>query len=346
VAASVAVWGGAESVRTKGVITGLALATLAGLAVFGAIRLSTPTRFTALNLRIVQADIEQADKWSPEEFRAIYDAYTSLTAEPPIGGQPMPQVVLWPEGAIPADSAEFLAGATWTHDALMAALRPGQILIMGAERSDGDGSDPRYYNSALALRRDASGLTTVGVYDKHHLVPFGEYMPMAPVMKAIGFEALVHMGDGFTAGPRPATLTPPGLPGVEPLICYESLFPDFASGTPRAHWIANLSNDAWFGKTSGPWQHLNLASYRAIEAGLPMVRATPTGVSAVIDAYGRPLKTLGQGVRGVIDARLPQAIVAPAYRTLGEGPFWLAIVVILAAPAWRLLKVRFGERAG
>jgi len=331
VAASVGIWSGAESRRAKGAVTGAAVATLALLAVFGAVRLSARTPLTGVTLRIVQPEVEQADKWTASEFRAIYDAYTSLTAQAPAAGQPTPQVVLWPEGAIPADSAEFLREGTWTRDQLTAALTPGQTLIFGVERSDGAGPDARYYNSVLALRRDRAGLTPVGVYDKHHLVPFGEYMPIAPVMKAIGFEALVHMGDGFTAGPAPGSMTPPGLPEVQPLICYESLFPAFvANARPRAQWIANLSNDAWFGKTSGPWQHLNLASYRAIEEGLPMVRATPTGVSAVIDAYGRPLKTLGQGARGVIDARLPAAIASPPYRTLRDWPFWIGIMLILA----------------
>ncbi len=329
-AAAAGIWGGSDSRRAKAAASGLAILALVVLGGGGALRLAAPTRFTPVRVRVVQADIEQADKWTPEAFRSIFDAYTGLTAQPPATGG-VPQVVLWPEGAIPADSAVFLAEGTWTHDALMAALKPGQILIMGAARSDGVGADQRFFNAALALRRDAGGLTPLAIYDKHHLVPFGEYMPMDSLMGAIGFKALVHVGDGFTAGPRPAPILPPGLPALQVLICYESLFPAFVAGDkPRPAWIANLSNDAWFGKTSGPWQHLNLASYRAIEEGLPMVRATPTGVSAMIDAYGRPLRRLGQGARGVIDADLPTAIASPPYRTLRDWPFWIAVGLILA----------------
>jgi apolipoprotein N-acyltransferase len=123
------------------------------------------------------------------------------------------------------------------------------------------------------------------------LVPFGEFMPLADFATKIGFRSLVHMPDDFTAGPPPRPIAPPGVPALQPLICYEALFPGFTreavgrSGA-RPSWILNVSNDAWFGMTSGPLQHLNIASYRAIEEGLPIVRATPTGVSAVIDAYG------------------------------------------------------------
>ena len=333
VAAAGGLWLGAESRRAKGIATGLAVAALAMLAIFGAVRLRASAAPTSVRVRVVQADIEQSEKWSPEAFRAIFETYTSLTAEPSTNGGP-PQVVLWPEGAIPLDSREFLAEGTWTYDALAAALKPGQILIMGAVRSDGVGRGALYFNSALALRRDGDRLTPLAFYDKHHLVPFGEYMPMDALMGAIGFKTLVHVGDGFTSGPAPGPIAPAGLPPLQPLICYESLFPAFvADSKPRPQWIANLSNDAWFGKTSGPWQHLNLASYRAIEEGLPMVRSTPTGVSAVIDPYGRPLLTLGLGARGVIDADLPAAIPSPLYRTLRDSPFWIAIFLILIAPA-------------
>lgn len=339
IAAAAGVWGGADSRRSKAIVAALALATLALLGGFGALRLAHPSGSTALRVRVVQPDIEQSEKWSPEAYRAIFDTYTGLTAAPAIDG-PTPQVVLWPEGAIPDVSANFLAEGTWTRDALTAALKPGQILLMGAARSEGFGAGARYFNSALVLRRDPGGLTSLATYDKHHLVPFGEYMPMDGLMGAIGFKALVHVGDGFTAGAAPAPIAPPGLPPLQVLICYESLFPAFvARDRPRPAWIANLSNDAWFGKTSGPWQHLNLASYRAIEEGLPLVRSTPTGVSAVIDGYGRPLQSLGLGVRGVIDAALPAALPATPYRTLGDGPFWLALVLILAGST-RWVRVR------
>ncbi len=332
VAAAAGVWGGRDPLRTKQLASATALGALLLMAGFGAARLAQPLASpTPLRLRIVQGDIDQAAKWTPDSFRAIFDTYTRLTAQPPAAGQPTPKVVLWPESAIPADSAAYLAPGTWTHAALMAALKPGQVLIMGAVRTEGFGPDARYFNSVMALRRDPAGLTPLGVYDKHHLVPFGEYMPMDKLMGAIGFKALVHVGDGFTAGPAPAPMAPDGLPPLQPLVCYEGLFPAFvADDHPRPAWIANLSNDAWFGKTSGPWQHLNLASYRAIEEGLPLVRATPTGVSALVDAYGRPLARLGQGARGVIDADLPGTASPPPYRRLRDWPFWMVVLIIIA----------------
>ena len=174
---------------------------------------------------------------------------------------------------------------------------------------------------------------------------FGEYMPMDKVLGAIGFKKLVHVGgDGFTPGPAPRPLSVPGAPRMQPLICYESLFPGFAragalaSGL-RADWIVNVSNDAWFGRTSGPWQHLNLASYRAIEEGLPIVRATPTGVSAVIDAYGRvlPGKLLPLGAFGVIDAPLPARLEQTPFGRSGDTAFWVMIglSVVALVPAAR-----------
>jgi apolipoprotein N-acyltransferase len=159
----------------------------------------------------------------------------------------------------------------------------------------------------------------------------------------VGFRSLAHMPDDFTAGPPPRSIVAPGAPPLQPLICYEALFPGLtghrtAHAGPRPAWILNISNDSWFGVTSGPLQHLNIASYRAIEQGLPMVRATPTGVSAVIDAYGRvqPGARLGLGKEGVIDAFLPPPSSPTPYARWGDGLFGL----MLAASALPLLRRR------
>ena len=139
-------------------------------------------------------------------------------------------------------------------------------------------------------------------------------MPADDLATKVGFRSLVHMPDDFSAGPPSAPITPWGVPAVQVLICYEALFPGVtrqgaAKSGLRPSWILNISNDSWFGGGSGPLQHLNIASYRAIEEGLPIVRATPTGVSAVIDAYGRIARAeLGLGALGVIDAPLPSAL--------------------------------------
>ncbi len=277
----------------------------------------------------------QESKWSPEAYRGIVDRYVNLTARP---GAAIPDVVVWPEGALPASANTVFAADSPDAAAIARALEPGQILLMGLARGEPGakpGDDDRYYNSLFALHDiGAAGLRIAGVYDKHRLVPFGEYLPLGELMGALGVRSLVHMPEDFSAGPRPAPLVLPGAPTVQPLICYESLYPGFTpGGAGRPQWIANVSNDAWFGATSGPLQHLSLASYRAIETGLPVVRATPTGVSAMIDPWGRVIedKRLDPGESGVIDALLPRPQPPTVYSRLGDLPFWLAIALGLAS---------------
>jgi apolipoprotein N-acyltransferase len=197
----------------------------------------------------------------------------------------------------------------------------------------------------VAFRREADGLRVTGVYDKHHLVPFGEYMPAADLATKVGFRSLVHMPDDFSAGPRSQPIAPWGVPAVQVLICYEALFPGVTrEGAARAGlrpaWILNVSNDSWFGQGSGPLQHLNIASYRAIEEGLPIVRATPTGVSAVIDAYGRiaPGARLGLGGLGVIDAPLPPALEMTPFSKAGD--LYFAALLLLSGLAALAYRVR------
>jgi apolipoprotein N-acyltransferase len=282
-------------------------------------------------VRVVQPDVRQEAKYDPEKFRDIVDRYLRLTAQPTASGRP-PDIVIWPEGAIPAAANDVLNPNYSIYQAIVSALQPGQVLLMGTYRLDERAVKPTFYNSLYVLRRDGQDLKVLGIYDKYRLVPFGEYMPASQFASAIGFKKLVHVAeDGFTPGPKPRPLLIPGLGLLQPLICYESLFPGFVREGGnlvggRAAWIVNVSNDAWFGQTSGPWQHLNLASYRAIEEGMPIVRATPTGVSAVIDAEGRPIQTLALGKFGVIDAPLPSARLHPtAFARYGETGFWIMI---------------------
>ncbi|HEY4030088.1 MAG TPA: apolipoprotein N-acyltransferase [Caulobacteraceae bacterium] len=290
-------------------------------------------------VRVVQADVRQESKYDTDKFVEIVNRYLRLTAQPSASGK-TPDVVIWPEGAIPTSINELLNRSVNRnlYRALVGALRPGQILLMGTYRLDEKAVRPTYYNSLYALRRDGDDLTVLGVYDKYRLVPFGEYMPAGKLMSAIGFQKLVHVAEeGFTAGPQPRPMLVAGLGLLQPLICYESLFPGFVREGGRlvggrAAWIVNVSNDAWFGQTSGPWQHLNLASYRAIEEGMPIVRATPTGVSAVIDAEGRPLQLLALGKQGVIDAPLPGARLQPTvFARYGETAFWIMIALSAVA---------------
>ena len=327
--------------RARWAALATALAALAGLYGFGAWRLANapPVSAAAPLVRVVQADIDQKDKWRPENLNQIFATYLELTRRP---GRP--DIVVWPEGALPAVIDELLAPGLPYGAALVDALAPGETLLMGANRAQPDGAGKwRYFNSLVAFRREDAHLRVTGVYDKHRLVPFGEYMPLGELATKVGFRSLVHMPDDFTAGPPPRPLSLAGLPPVQPLICYEALFPGLTrEGARRARlrpaWILNISNDAWFGRTSGPLQHLNMASYRAIEEGLPIVRATPTGVSAVIDAFGRvqPHARLGLGEFGVIDARLPPALAPTGYVGWNDGVFGLMFLVSVVAAAPKL----------
>ncbi len=318
------------------VLAGAAVALMAGLYGFGLVRLAhaSPPSARGPVVRIVQANIPQSAKWTPENFRNILAKYTALTTRPSKG--PVPAVVIWPEGAIPSALDDYLAPGSWTRDVVTASLKPGQVLMTGGFRYGGTPDRPLYYNSLVGVRREGADLKVTGLYDKYRLVPFGEYLPLGEILGRVGIRRLVHAPDDFTPGPRPQPVQFDGLPLVQPLICYESLFPGFtrqgaALSGRRAAWILNVSNDAWFGKTSGPWQHLNIASYRAIEEGLPLIRSTPTGISAVIDAYGRRSTTqsLVQGVEGVIDSPLPDALQPTLYSRLGDGPFGFMLLIAL-----------------
>jgi apolipoprotein N-acyltransferase len=314
---------------------------LAGLYGFGAWRLAGADGRPAANaplIRVVQPDTPERADYDAAAFADVLRRNLNLTRQP---AARRPDVVIWSEAGLPAALQDYLAPGVWTEAAIQDALQPGQTLITGGFRAqpappgayapDGE----VYHNSLVALTRTPAGLAVTALYDKYRLVPFGEYLPLDRYLAPLGVKQLIHVGEGFTPGPRPRPIAPPGVPAVQPLICYESLFPGFTRDGARLAgrrpaWIVNISDDAWFGVTSGPWQHLNLASYRAIEEGLPMVRATPTGVSAVIDAYGRVLagKQLGQNAYGVIDAVLPAALPPTTFDRCGE--FTLAVMLLIS----------------
>jgi apolipoprotein N-acyltransferase len=338
-AISAAVFVAFEGPRGRRMGTG-ALVAVAGLYAFGAIRLAgaAPADPRAPWIRIVQADVRQESKYDARLFDSIVGRYVALTARPTAR---LADIVIWPEGAIPAAMEDYLAPGTWTQEAIAGALAPSQTLILGGYRfgSSAKGA-PVTFNSLAVIRKIDDELQVTGFYDKFRLVPFGEFMPIDSIATRWGIKQFVHVGDGFTPGPLPRPLALNGLPTVQPLICYESLFPGFTregaeiTGV-RPAWIVNISNDAWFGTGSGPRQHLNIASYRAIEEGLPMVRATPTGISAIIDAYGRVVrgKRLGLGGYGVIDGPLPPALRPTLYDRLGDVPLFLMLIISLAGAA-------------
>lgn len=291
-------------------------AVLAGGAAFGLVRLAAeepppgPT-----TIRIVQGNIAQAHKWRDDLRIAHFRRYLGLTATvPPAEAGEGPMVVIWPETASP-----YMLDADATARALAAGALPEEaLLIAGSVRIErrGEGSEPpvRVWNSLLAIDRNAS---VIGLYDKHHLVPFGEYVPLRSVLP---IETVVPGNLDFSAGPGPRTLTlsGTGVPPFSPLICYEVIFPgSVVAPGERPAWLLNLTNDAWFGVSSGPYQHLASARMRAVEEGLPLARAANTGVSAVFDARGRMVASLGLNQTGVIAAPLPAARAPTPYARAG-----------------------------
>ena len=315
----------------------VAVLTLAGFWAWGELRLrhAVAPDPGAPVIRVVQPDVKQEAKYSDDNLRSIFLRYIRLTGTPV---RRAPDIVVWSEGAIPIFANDLLSPDEGWAQAIGQSLHPGETLMLGALRLTGPAAKPHAYNSLIAVRAGPQGLKVTGVYDKYRLVPFGEYLPAEQILGPLGFKDLAHLTDGFDHGPSPRPMAPEAVPPVQPLICYESLFPDLVrdavnAGPTRPQWIVNVSNDSWFGVTSGPLQHLNQASYRAIEEGLPIVRATPTGVSAIIDAYGRvvPGKSIGLGGVGLIDGPLPKALPLTTYGRAGDASLGVLLIASIFA---------------
>ena len=323
---------------------------LAGMAGFGATYLKSapdhPGRI--LTARIVQPGLGETP--IPDEaarlvlLKSRLDRYIQMTAQPSALGAP-PQLVFWPEGAVPESLNELLNPASRGpgYSAIMGVLTPGQTLVLGGYRFGGDLQNPLIYNSLAAVQRTGSGLDRTGLYDKYRLVPFGEYTPH--FLEVLGLQHLVPVPGDFGIGPPPAPVDI-GVATIQPLICYESLFPGFTrqgerQAGRRADLIVNISNDSWFGVTNGPLQNYNLSAYRAIEEGLTLVRSTPTGVSAVIDPHGRayPHSQLGLRQQGVVDVAVNTVQFNTVFRRFGDAVFaGMLLLSLLALGAMRLRR--------
>jgi apolipoprotein N-acyltransferase len=298
----------------------IALVVLAALAGYGAWRLArTPTAFVDnVRLRIMQPNLQQDEKFNYSAKQRVMNRYLDLSDRstgPQSSGVRDVTHLIWPESAFP-----FLL--TREPDALaqIAALLPqGTVLITGAVRAPElpPGKElTRAYNSIYVIDHDGSIVT---VYDKIHLVPFGEYLPFQDFLESLGLMQLTKVPGGFLAGERRRLLNVPRAPRAAPFICYEIIFPgEVATGGDRPGWLINLTNDGWFGMSSGPYQHLQQARVRTIEQGLPLVRAANTGISAVVDPLGRVIKSLSLGAEGVLDASLPRRIGPTIYARTGD----------------------------
>lgn len=295
-----------------------ALALLALMAGGGALRLALDAGGDQQNvsIRIVQPNIDQGEKWISELANAHFGKTLRLSGLPT---DKEPTIVVWPETAI----SFALERAPAARDAMARITPKGGYLLTGTMRvADKPNGRREVFNSLQALD---DGGRIVASYDKFHLVPLGEYLPLRDWLP---MEDTVGRGS-FEAGPGPRTLRLPGMPPVTVLICYEIIFPGaVVDPRDRPQWILNVTNDAWFGVSSGPYQHLANARMRAIEEGLPLIRSANTGISAVIDAYGRTVSRLGLEKTGVIDTALPHALAPTPYARFGDWTFLLLLMVV------------------
>ncbi len=303
---------------------------VAGAAILGLLWASGTWRLTTASspaigeraspvLRLVQPSIPQRLKWRSDlRARHVQDQFVmSRSVENDAGAAP--DFVIWAETAIPF----YVNGDRALLDLLASAAPEGGLLIAGGLRRGGD--DARY-NSIFAVDGNAA---TVASYDKVHLVPFGEYMPLADVLP---FGKLTAGTVDFTPGARSEPMVLPGLATVQPLICFEIIFPGSVvpDGT-RPDWLLNLTNDAWYGDSIGPYQHFAIARLRAVEEGLPLVRVANTGISGVVDGHGRVVASLPLGARGILDVSVPAPLTPTVFARIGNIlPLGIAVILIVA----------------
>lgn len=300
---------------------------MAVILLIGAIRLSPTIEMRDdIKVAIAQPNIPQRDKIDPQKSLEHFRRTVRITNEA------LPQLgtayAVWPENTYP-----FLAQAPDAPGYFGDALPPQAILISGTIRSYEQDDQTHYGNTAVVFGQNVGPEKPVAaIYDKHHLVPFGEYLPLKGVLKALGLSQLNPMGDGFTPGPGPRTIKV-GPTSFAPLICFEDVFPrQLYPRDNRPDWLVTVTNDAWFGDGAGPRQHVDIARLRTIESGLPMARSANTGISAMIDPKGRVLDSIPLYEAGVILAALPAPVARPLYDRLGEVGFFLLIAILAAIP--------------
>ena len=316
-------------------------AALAGLALlgFGAWRadLPAPKPVPGVKLRLVQPNVAQGPGFSAANGAAILGGYLKLSdraTSPERSGIGDVTHLVWPESAFPF----VLAREAGALARLVDFLHGGAVLVTGAASEEGEDDKARYFNSIAII--DRAGLAAAR-YDKRRLVPFGEYLPLRALFDRLKITQFVHVPGGFTPGAGSPTLSVRGLPDALAMICYEAIFPNEGpvreGGTASVGYILNVTDDGWFGRTAGPYQHFAQARLRAVELGLPLLRVANTGVSAVVDARGRILDATPLGAEALLDTTLPGAL-APTWQA-HWGALTFAVLWALAALA--AAKARF-----
>lgn len=289
-------------------------------------------------VRLVDSGVPQNQKFQPGAAWEILRRFGELTGPDAPGAA---SIVIWPEGALPYFLFEWPEGL----DIITAGLGDRRLILGLARRETGDDGQERAYNSLAVLDRDSNRRGALDIYDKHRLVPFGEFTPFREVAAGIGIPTLQQLAvSGFHAGPRPTSMSVPGVPAFGPLICYEVIFPGLApEREDRPSWLINISNDAWYGRLSGPFQHADQARWRAIEEGLPVARAVSGGLTGMIDPYGRwsargqPTGEAAGEAAGadppgwrssVVEARIPSALPETIYARWGDLAFWMFLAAL------------------
>jgi apolipoprotein N-acyltransferase len=312
--------------RAKAAVVVVAAALLAGQAAYGAVRLSflaTDETVPGVRLRLVQPNLTQSERLDRTRHAAVVDRLFRLSQDAPgeLRGAARITHLIWPESTFPF----LVTSAPQVLSRIADLLEPGTSLIAGAARLEeqmiGGAQRRRFYNSLYVF--DDEG-RVAELYDKVHLVPFGEYLPFQDTLEAAGLQALTRQRGGFSAGTRRLPISTGIGPAFGPLICYEVIFPGAVVGDgARPAWFVNLSDDSWFGDTPGPRQHMHQARVRAVEEGTPIIRVTTTGFSAIVDSYGRLRESASYGSEARIDGALPIS--------LPETPFVLARNWVLIA---------------
>ena len=321
------------SERKKNLLLPIMFIGLFGLIhLYGSDKLNNSiNQYKNIRIRLVQANILQSEKWLDEFKNKNFMKHYHLSKSDDIKNI---DLIIWPETALTFTSPEKIKN----KKAIKNILRDGALLLSGMPSVILDEEkNIKLYNSLLVFDKN---LEILDSYDKFHLVPFGEYLPFRNILDYFGFSKLVFGAIDYSQGNGPKTIKLEKLPSFSPLICFEVIFPGkVINPNNRPEWLLSISNDAWFGNYAGPWQHFEMARIRSIEEGLPLVRVSNTGISGVIDSYGRILKLIPYGESGALDHYLPTSLPSTVYSRFGDIiVFTIGILIISIAFLFRLIR--------